>query len=219
MHSWRSYGLRMMRIDFARRRARGGTGVIPPNTKQWNNEHHALDVRDALALGYVAPLPEVPDVYKQLLPGVTVFRLGDLPVAFLFANHFRTVGRSNWSGLALTMDDGSVLVVYNDTHSPTRVRATLMEEFFHIRLEHPSSALRLLPDAEKASRSYDEGVEGEAFGCAAACLVPYAALRHLVEEGRSVSEIATQFHVSPQLATFRLKVTKLYAKAQRWRRP
>ena len=87
-----------MRIDFARRRARGGKGVIPPNTKQWSNEHHALDVRDALDLGYVVPLPEVPGIYERLLPSVTVFRLRDLPVASLFADHFRRAGRSNWSG-------------------------------------------------------------------------------------------------------------------------
>ena len=116
------------------------------------------------------------------------------------------------------MDDGSVWVVYNDTHSPTRVRATLMEEFFHIRLEHPSSALRLLPDAEKASRTYDDGVEREAFGCAAACLVPYAALKGMIDEGRPASQIAGHFRVSPALVAFRLKVTRLYAKARRWPR-
>ena len=46
----------MINIDYVRRRARGGTGVIPPNNTQWENEHHALDVREDLGVGPDDPL-------------------------------------------------------------------------------------------------------------------------------------------------------------------
>src|SRR5579859_375381 len=163
----------MIPIDFARRKARGGKGVIPPNTTQWNNEHNALDVRESLHLEESAALPEIVGVYGRLLPTVEVMAHGSLPVAAMFADHFRTSGRGSWSGLAITMDDGSIWVAYNDAHAVTRVRATLMEEFFHIYLEHPRSTVRLLPDHENTGRTFDQEVEREAYGCAAACLVPY----------------------------------------------
>jgi len=208
----------MMLIDYSRRKARGGRGLIPPNNTQWENEHHALDVRDTLQLSESEPLPEIGEVYKNLRRAVTIVPHGELPAAALFTQHFRNAGRGSWSGLALTMADGSIWVAYNDAHAPSRVRATLMEEFFHIYLEHPTSALRILPNSEPANRTYNAVVEGQAYGCAAAALVPYAGLKGMVGAGTTVPQIAAHFVVSRALVLFRLKVTKLYRAAFRWRR-
>lgn len=207
-----------MSIDYARRKARGGRGLIPPNNTQWDNEHHALDVRESLQLGENEPLPEIREVYKKIPREVTILPHGELPTAAVYTQYFRNAGRRSWSGLALPMPDGSIWVVYNDAHAPSRVRATLMEEFFHVYLGHPTTALRLLPNPEPPSRTYDAGIEYQAYGCAAAALVPYAGLKRMVGTGATVPQIAGAFVVSRDLVLFRLKVTKLYRAAVRWRR-
>jgi hypothetical protein len=207
-----------MHIDYARRRARGGKGLIPPNKTQWDNEHHALDVRDGLKLDVADPLPAIQDVYQPLLPTVSIIPHGEVPAAAIFLDHLRRTGRSSWSGLSLPMGNGLVWVIYNDAHRDTRVRATLMEEFFHLYLGHPPSHIRVMTSGDGVNRSYNPDVEHEAYGCAAAALVPYAGLRQMVLGGLMVSRIAAHYRVSPQLVLFRLKVTRLYSKMRRWRR-
>jgi len=206
----------MISIDYARRRARGGTGVIPPNSTQWENEHNALDVRESLGVGPDDPLPSITSVYDKLLPSVTILPHGNIAAAGVFLDHFRGAGRTSWSGLAMTMDDGSIWVIYNDTHPDSRNRVTLMEEFFHIYLEHPGAMVRVLPNADSPNRTYDATTERQAYGCAAAALVPYSALKRMVSAGATAPRIAAHFQVSRQLVFFRLKVTKLYRKARRW---
>lgn len=206
-----------MHIDFARRRARGGRGLIPPNPSQWEHEHQALDVREDLGLPPDQALPPIEVVYN-LLPGVTITPHGELPVAEVYAEYFRKDGRERWSGLAVPMPDETVLVIYNDAHASARIRVTLMEEFFHIRLAHPPTVLRMLRDSEGPNRTYNSDVESQAYGCGAAALLPYAGLKKMLDAGEAVRGIAAYYVVSPALVLFRLKVTKLYRKTARWRR-
>src|SRR5438552_2104305 len=110
----------MINIDYVRRRARGGTAVIPPNNAQWENEHHALDVREDLGVGPDDPLPNITSVYETLLPTVTILPHGQVAAAGIHLDYFRGAGRGNWSGLAMTMDDGTIWVIYNDAHSDSR---------------------------------------------------------------------------------------------------
>lgn len=113
------------------------------------------------------------------------------------------------------MDDGSIWVIYNDAHPESRSRVTLMEEFFHIYLGHPGAIIRVLPNSDSPNRTYDAEVERQAYGCAAATLVPYRALKSMVAGGITVPKIAAHFGVSGPLVSFRLKVTKLYSRARR----
>src|SRR5207249_7137863 len=83
------------------------------------------------------------------------------------------------------------------------------EEFFHIRLGHPCSKLRVL-SFEGVWRTHDQRVEAEAFGSGAAALVPYKALKQMIVAGCTTSAIARDFEVSTDLVIFRAKVTKLY---------
>jgi Zn-dependent peptidase ImmA (M78 family) len=124
------------------------------------------------------------------------------------------MGIKRWSGLAVRLPDDSEVVLYNDAHSFKRVRATLMEEFFHIRLHHPRSSIRIL-SGDTNARSFDGGIEEEAYASGAAALVPYVALRQMVSDGLSVPAIARVFNVSTDLVSYRLKVTKLFRRARR----
>jgi hypothetical protein len=191
---------------FRQRRARGGHGLIPPNPRQWLNEHNGLDLREELGIPLEVALSHE-DVYT-LLPGVSIWPLTEIPVAKKYVDHFRGDGRSRWSGFAIELE-GQHIGIYNDAHPFSRSRATLMEEFFHIRLNHPRSKVHLL-SIDGTWRTHERGVEAEAFGSGAAALVPYKPLKTMVQAGCTVSDIARAFEVSKELVIFRAKVTRLY---------
>lgn len=203
----------MKPVGFARRKCRRGKGLIPPNPKQWDNEHNALDVREDAGVTLDVRLPV--DAIFALVPHAQVVPHGTIPAAHSIIEHFRSGGSESWSGMSVPLGDGDVLVVYNDSHPPTRTRATLMEEFFHLWLDHPMSQVRVY-GAE--ARTYNEFVESTAYGCGAAALLPYAALRGAIERGWTVTDISDHFEISVQLVEFRAKVTKQYRQLPRKRR-
>lgn len=198
----------MLRVSYATINRRKGTGLIPPNRNQWNVEHHALNLREELGVSVDVPLDH--SAAFALLPATTVFGHGELPVAQEFIQHFRAAGMSHWSGMAVTVAPGVEWVIYNDAHALTRVRATLMEEFFHVRFDHDRSKIRVY-GGNGDPRTFDREAEEEAYHTGAAALVPYAALRKFVARGKSTRAIAKHYRVSPELVRFRAKVTKLYA--------
>lgn len=192
---------------YARRKARGGRGLIPPNPRQWENEHNGLDLRDELGLDVVDVLSHE-DAY-QLLDRVTLLPHGHVPADAAYLNHFRNAGSAAWSGMSVPLPNGHEIVVFNDSHSIRRIRATLMEEFFHIKLDHPRSQIRIHSNG-KPSRTFHEMIEREAYGSGAAALVPYAGLRKLTVGGETASTIAQHYRVSRELVVFRAKVTRFY---------
>lgn len=205
----------MQRVSYATIQRRQGTGLLPPNNKQWNVEHHALDLREELQVDFKAPLDHL--AAFSLVPGATILPHGQIPAADEYLDHFRKEGLGAWSGMAIPIGRDAELVVYNDAHALTRVRATLMEELFHLRFDHPRSIVRILNTNGK-NRTMDPTVEVEAYHTGAAALVPFSALKARVGDGQSVAKIADHFEVSPDLIEFRAKVTKLYRKLRRPRR-
>ena len=59
-------------------------------------------------------------------------------------------------------------------------------------------------------RDYNEAIEEEAYSTGAAALVPYAALKKFISEGKSSREIAKHFGVSRALVEFRIKISRLW---------
>ncbi len=110
--------------------------------------------------------------------------------------------------MCIPLPGGDHLVVYNGFHSETRVRATLMEEFFHLWLGHAPTRIRLHADGA-GGRDFDGGKESEAYGSGAAALVPYESLRKMLSAGMDIGAIGRHFNVSDQLVGFRVKVAKL----------
>lgn len=195
----------MTRIDFGRHRNRSGTGALPPNPKRWGHEHNGLDLRDDLGVDIHARLDHW-EVFT-LLPGVRVVGVGAMDVAAMFIEHLRDAG-DRWSGLAIRLSAADHLVVYNDRHPLTRVRATLMEEFYHIRLGHPPGSVRVLAGRENAA-GYGPAIEDEAYGSGAAALVPYQGLKARLDSGEGIVQIAEHYGVSTALVEFRARVTRL----------
>jgi len=189
------------------RKARNGTGLVTPNRDVRVCEHNGLDLRDELSLGPFDILCH--SEAFSLLKYVTLLPHGELPASDELLLHFRNEGRSSLSGITIPMENGEAYVVYNDSHTPERTRATLMEELFHLELGHPPTKVRPLVER---SRTYNRSIESEAYNSGAAALVPYAGLRDMLKDGECISEIAAHFQVSVALVEFRSKVNLLYRK-------
>jgi hypothetical protein len=79
-----------------------------------------------------------------------------------------------------------------------------------IASSHPGPLPR--GDAKQVlARDYNKSNEEAAYAIGAAALVPYAALRKLVFDGRTADQIARRFGVSRQLVEYRIKVTHLWS--------
>lgn len=154
------------------------------------------------------------EVGRQL-DEVTLLRRADL-VGMVAAEDLAEAfgpARWRWSAVTVPLPGNQFVIIINDTHAITRQHATLMEELFHIVLRHKPSTIRPCPITGLIKREYNKAVENEAYWSAAAALVPYPALRHMVEAGHSTEQIADHFRVSVALVGFRLKITKLWRMA------
>lgn len=180
------------------------------NPNQWEFEHNGLDLRDELSVVPSVALPV--ELAFGLLPNVTVLPHGAVPMASIRTDCFRGNGSRTWSGMSVRLPDGSEIVLHNDSHPETRVPATLMEEYFHLRLGHPRSKVRLLGNGTTTARSFDGTVEREAFASGAAARVPCSALRDLIDGGSGVSDLAEAFNGSGPLIRYRANVTRLARK-------
>lgn len=133
--------------------------------------------------------------------------------------HLLGAGTNQWSGGACSqpLPNGWRLVILNPAHGAHRNRATLMEEISHVFLGHTANRLAVAVDEKKGSgnrvlaRDYNKADEEVAYAIGSAALVPYAALRKLVLDGRTSDQIARRFRVSRQLVEYRIKVTRLWS--------
>jgi hypothetical protein len=192
--------------NFALRSTRGGRGLLPPNPKRWEHEHNGLDLRHELNLPIDDRLPH--EAAFELLHEVHVLPHCSLSLESTVGSHFAGTRSGKWSGMCVPCPDGPTIVIYNAHHPLRRIRATLMEEFFHLWLGHAPTHLRLYSDGE-GRRDFDHDRESEAYGSGAAALVPYKPLRAMLEEGHRIGSIADHFLVSEQLVDFRIRVARL----------
>lgn len=192
--------------NFALRSARTGQGLLPPNPKRWEHEHNGLDLRHELKLSLDERLQH--KAAFDLLWDVHVLPHTELELAPAVASYFLGPKSGRWSGMCVPCPEGKTMVIYNGHHPLRRIRATLMEEFFHLWLGHSPTRLRPLSTGD-AGRDFNSDNESEAFGSGAAALVPYKPLRAMLENGHAIRSIADHFLVSEQLVEFRIKVTKL----------
>jgi hypothetical protein len=129
--------------------------------------------------------------------------------------HLVGSGKDMWSGGAASrsLPDGRRLIILNPTHGKNRHNATLMEEVCHVFLGHKPSRLAVKTKDKQGNiiaRDYNQDIEEEAYGTGAAALVPFAALKKFVEEGKTSREIARHFKVSRALVEYRIKISRLW---------
>ena len=129
--------------------------------------------------------------------------------------HLLGEGKDMWSGGAAShkLPDGRKLIILNPTHSRNRHNATLMEEISHVFLGHKPSRLAIEnknKDGKAIARDYNADIEEEAYSTGAAALVPYAALKRYINEGKTAAQIARHFNVSRALVEYRIKISRLW---------
>lgn len=129
--------------------------------------------------------------------------------------HLLGDGKDMWSGGAASkrLPDGSKLIILNPQHGKNRHNATLMEEICHVFLGHKPSRLQIerkTKDGRTIARDYNAEIEEEAYSTGAAALVPYTALKRMVESGKTAAEVARHFGVSRALVEYRIKVSRLW---------
>ena len=174
-----------------------------PGTRWCEYEKRALEIRRLVSLRSDQPLD--PFRLADLLQ-FQILRLSELEQ---LPETLRQPLRDPklWSGAALRLpNQGSILILLNDSQSPRRLRATLMEEICHLLLGHPPS--RLTPE-QPTGRTFTRHIEEEAYAIGAAALVPYAGLRQLLPRHPSVVALADHFIVSRALLRYRLTVLQL----------
>ena len=186
---------------------------LPPGEKWRGFELSALALRDFAGLNPEQPLdPFALARYANLLV-VDFDTISNLSTES--REHLLGPAASSWSGGAcsIPLPDGRRVVILNPTHGPMRTNATLMEEISHVFLGHQPNRLKVVVQDDRGrtlSRDYRKADEDAAYATGAAALLPFAALRKALHEGRTSSQIAKRFRVSRELVEYRLKVTRLW---------
>jgi hypothetical protein len=143
--------------------------------------------------------------------GIPVISLGSLEGPA--RDHFYSRNNGTLSG-ALIRDGNGFVILDNDSHWPTRRRATMAHEISHFLLEH---------DFFRALESNDRGCglaadqEEEANFLAGELLIPTdGAIKHALR-GRSIEEVARFHGVSVEFARWRMNTSGARIIARRWR--
>jgi len=191
---------------------------LPPTEKRRQYELRALALRDFAGVAADAALDPfaLAEFARLLLVDFDQIKgLSDES-----REHLLGEGTNEWSGGASSqpLPNGWRLVILNPAHGAHRNRATLMEEVSHVFLGHTPNRLAVAVSDGKSgnrnralARDYNKSDEEAAYAIGSAALVPYAALRKLVLDGRTADQIARHFRVSRQLVEYRIKVTHLWS--------
>jgi IrrE N-terminal-like domain len=196
------------------------TSDLPPTRKGRQYEIRALALRDFARLeSDEQPLnPFELARYAKLL--VASFEQIEPFLSEDTRQHLLEAGKDKWSGGACsqTLPDGRKLIVLNPTHGKNRQNATLMEEICHVFMGHTPSRLAIQntnKEGKIIARDYRAEIEEEAYSIGAAALVPYTALKRMVNQGKTSREIARHFNVSRELVEYRIKVSRLWEQYKR----
>lgn len=189
--------------------------MLPPTRKGRDYEIKAIGLRDFAGLQRddESLNPFELAHYAKLL--VATFEQIEPFLSEESKSHLLNDGKDAWSGGACSQDlpDGKKLIILNPTHGENRQNATLMEEICHVFLGHKPSRLAIESYSKQGkivARDYNAEIEEEAYSVGAAALVPYAALRRFVVQGKTSREIAGHFKVSRDLVEYRMKVSRLW---------
>jgi hypothetical protein len=186
---------------------------LPPGEKWREFELKAIGLRDFACIRHDAPLNPFELARFANLFIVDIEQIKELSSQ----SRELLLGSASeaWSGGACSrpLPDGRRIVVLNPNHGAARTNATLMEEICHVFLGHKPNRLAVIVDGEKGqtlARDYRKLDEEAAYAIGAAALVPFAALRRAVLQGKSAADVARHFRVSRDLVEYRLKVTRLW---------
>lgn len=186
-------------------------GPLPPGEKWRNFELKAIALRD---FARVRPDVSLNPFELAQFANLMVVEFEQLKgLSERARQHLLGPASESWSGGACSLPDGMKLVILNPNHGAARTKATLMEEICHVFLAHQPNRLSVVTKDERGkvmNRDYRKADEEEAYGVGAAALVPYAAMKRLLLQGKTSRDIGLHFRVSRELVEYRMKVTHLW---------
>jgi hypothetical protein len=163
-------------------------GPLPPGDKWRNFELKAIALRD---FARVRPDVSLNPFELAQFANLMVVEFEQLKgLSERARQHLLGPASESWSGGACSLPDGMKLVILNPNHGAARTKATLMEEICHVFLAHQPNRLSVVTKDERGkvmNRDYRKTDEEEAYGVGAAALVPYAALKRLLLQGKNVA--------------------------------
>ena len=187
---------------------------LPPTQKGRHHELRALGLRDFAGLSRDDERLDPFELARFAKLLVVSFELIEA-MSDETKSHLLGDGKDAWSGGAAShrLPSGEKLIILNPTHGRNRHNATLMEEVCHVFLGHKPSRLAVEnrnKEGKVIARDYNHSIEEEAYSTGAAALVPFTALKRMVNEGKTILEIARHFYVSRALVEYRIKVSRLW---------
>jgi len=118
-----------------------------------------------------------------------------------------TVGDpDSWDAVTIKEGDCTVIVV-NDTRPAPRRANTIMHEWAHLELRHKPSRVDEFENGLLLLSDYPKELEDEADWLSGAMLAPRDGLVSLRRRGFNNDQIRTEFGISIELATWRLRMT------------
>lgn len=168
-------------------------------------ERRSIILRGMLSLGPLDVLDPLKLAQQMDVPVCTPYDILGLPTALL-AQLLSGDGDS-WSAGALPLPGNKWVILFNPTHPPTRIRATLMEELSHIFLKHPPSKIETKNGL--IERTYKKSFETQAFWVGAAALLPITVMNKSKKSGITRQILANTYGVSIDLVKFRENVTRI----------
>ncbi|PKN47067.1 MAG: hypothetical protein CVU63_06815 [Deltaproteobacteria bacterium HGW-Deltaproteobacteria-20] len=182
-----------------------------PFLRRW--EGKATELRRRLSLADDGPLD--PFSLVERIEGVHAVSVTDLPNVTptqLGALHRHA---DEWWALAYKEADGPWLILYHPWQSQARLRVTILEEIAHIHLGHKPSRVFADPATGLPRRTYGKSKEKEAYGVAAAALVPFVGMVRKLAAGASIDDVAKAYGASRALVQYRANITRAGSAATR----
>lgn len=167
-------------------------------------ERRSVEFRKQLGVAPVGAL--MADSLAELI-GVTVWSTSQ--VAGLCVQDVAVLSNEadqSWSALTMRMGSQN-LVVYKPVTSEGRRNNVIMHELSHIILGHELAQACILEDGSLAPGNFNQDQEDEADWLAGTLLLPRPALLNIRQSGQSPAEACSQFCVSNEMLTWRMRMT------------
>ena len=174
-------------------------------------ENRSADARRALKVGPIAPID--PWAYASHI-SVLVLDFRELGLSSAAVEQLTVTDDESWSAMTIN-ECGTLGLVLNPAHAPTRQRNDLMHELAHVELKHTPARVEVSKSGFLLLSDYSEDQEEEADWYAGAMLLPRSGLMHHRTRGKSAQDIAEHYGVSPQLCQWRLRMTGVEVQMRR----
>lgn len=116
-----------------------------------------------------------------------------------------------WSAMSVPLDETfkKWVIVRNHENTKERQNVSILEEYWHILLEHQLT--KIIKFGKFYGRSFESDEEHDAYYLASATLLPQTIIKKFVDQNNDIQELAVNFSVSTELIEYRIKRLGLWS--------